>query len=316
MQIKGETMKKVLKVFGIVILAVLGGIALLFLKAALTPSAPRNYTKTVKTGGEIESRYLQNGSCEVGYFEQKTDGDFKKFEVWYPKEMTDNDKAYPVIVVLNGTGVKASKYKAQFRHFASWGFIVIGTEEEEAWDGVAAEASLVFLLNSNEDPDSLFYGKIDVERIGAVGHSQGGAGVLNTATEHEHSDLYKTIVPLSPTGEETAAGLGWFYDPEKIGIPTLLLAGTEGDFEMKYVIPTEAMHDLFDKLGGFRIMARKTECEHGEMLYSADGYVTAWFMWQLQGDEEAAKAFIGEEPELFRNELYQEQRRGEEKTAE
>ena len=36
--------------------------------------------------------------------------------------------------------------------------------------------------------------------------------------------------------------------------------------------------------------------------------VTAWFMWQLQGDDAAAKAFIGEKPELMDNELYQEQK--------
>lgn len=30
--------------------------------------------------------------------------------------------------------------------------------------------------------------------------------------------------------------------------------------------------------------------------------------WQLQGDEEAAKAFFGDGPELMNNELYQEQR--------
>ena len=44
------------------------------------------------------------------------------------------------------------------------------------------------------------------------------------------------------------------------------------------------------------------------MLYSADGYVTAWFMWQLQNDPNAAKAFTGDTPELANNELYQEQR--------
>ena len=38
---------------------------------------------------------------------------------------------------------------------------------------------------------------------------------------------------------------------------------------------------------------RRIGAEHGQMLYIADGYVTAWFMWQLQGDEEASKAFIG-----------------------
>lgn len=47
---------------------------------------------------------------------------------------------------------------------------------------------------------------------------------------------------------------------------------------------------------------------HDDMLYKADGYVTAWFMWQLQGDENAATAFIGNDPEILKNPLYQDQK--------
>ena len=42
------------------------------------------------------------------------------------------------------------------------------------------------------------------------------------------------------------------------------------------------------------------------MLYYADGYVTAWFMYFLQGDEEAGKAFFGDNPEISANEFYQD----------
>ena len=38
------------------------------------------------------------------------------------------------------------------------------------------------------------------------------------------------------------------------------------------------------------------------------GSVTAWFMWQLQGDAEASKVFIGDNPELLNNNMYQDQR--------
>ncbi len=38
-----------------------------------------------------------------------------------------------------------------------------------------------------------------------------------------------------------------------------------------------------------------------------DGYITTWFMWQLQGYAEAAKAFIGDNPEIPSNELYTDQ---------
>ena len=46
-----------------------------------------------------------------------------------------------------------------------------------------------------------------------------------------------------------------------------------------------------------------------EKTYLKNGpFATAWLMWQLQGDENAAKAFIEPQPELFGNPLYQEQR--------
>lgn len=55
-------------------------------------------------------------------------------------------------------------------------------------------------------------------------------------------------------------------------------------------------------------MAARKKAAHRDMLYAADGYVAAWFMWLLQGDAEAAKAFIGENAEIMNNEMYQDQR--------
>lgn len=55
-------------------------------------------------------------------------------------------------------------------------------------------------------------------------------------------------------------------------------------------------------------MARKTGVDHGDMLYSADGYMTAWFMWQHQGDSEAAKAFTASSPDIMSNKLYANQK--------
>ena len=300
--------KKLMKILGVVLSVVIILIIIFFIKAALTPAVPKDYIETVKTGGEIEAKYLKNGSFEVKYYEQKVDDDFAKYEVWYPSEMTDSSNKYPVLVVLNGTGVKASKYKTQFEYFASWGFVVIGTEEEESWDGEAADNSLAFLIQQNEDKDSLFYQKLDLDNVGAVGHSQGGAGVFNAVSVQDNSTVYKTAVSLSPTNEELADNLGWHYDVTKIHIPIIIFAGTEGDFEMKTVIPTEKLPEIYDKIDAPKVMVRKKNCEHGDMLYSADGYVTAWFMWQLQGDEEATKAFIGDKPEFIDNELYQEQK--------
>lgn len=43
------------------------------------------------------------------------------------------------------------------------------------------------------------------------------------------------------------------------------------------------------------------------MLYSADGYVTAWFLYWLRDDKTAGSIFFGDTPELFSNALYQDQ---------
>ena len=67
------------------------------------------------------------------------------------------------------------------------------------------------------------------------------------------------------------------------------------------------MKAMYDKVSAPKAMARRIGAEHGETLYSADGYVTAWFMWLLKGDTQAAKAFLGPDAELLRNALYQDQ---------
>ena len=64
---------------------------------------------------------------------------------------------------------------------------------------------------------------------------------------------------------------------------------------------------MYDHLQVPKAMARRTGAEHANTVYIADGYVTAWFMWQLQGDTEAARAFTGSDPEVLKNPLYQDQ---------
>lgn len=272
------------------------------------PMVPLDYVDTVKTGGDIEAKYIKKGSFEIAYFEEKTNDSLKKYEIYYPKELETTEKKYPVVVFTNGTGVAGSKYVALFEHLASWGFVVIGNEEPETWNGISSDKSIGYLLEQNEKSDSRFYQKIDVDNIGITGHSQGGAGVFNAITECKNASVYKTAVSLSPTHEEQAISMKWHYDLTQINIPLMIVAGTKGDFETQLVIPIEKMIEMYNKIPSDKVMMRKTGYEHGEMLYVADGYVTAWLMWQLQNDSDAAKAFTGDTPEIMNNKLYQDQK--------
>ncbi len=291
---------KILKIVGIILLILVVLIAALLICLSMKPFVPDNYTKTVGTGGEIEAKYLTMGTHEVKYAEAEAPGEWKKFEAFYPADLETEANTYPVVVFANGTGVFASKYKALFRHLASWGFIVLGNEDPSTCTGASAEAALAWLLEQNSDPDSVFYQKVDTEHIGISGHSQGGVAVFNAVSEQPHGGLYTCAVSLSPTEWALAMAIGLDYDPGKMTTPTLILAAPEND-----VITPDGVKGLADVIPAGTVRALRPGMDHGKMLYSADGYVTAWFMWQLQGDQNAAKAFVGERPEILDNPLYQ-----------
>ena len=54
-------MKKVFKILGIIILIPVVLIIGLLVLTSFAPAVPKNYTKEVKTGGDIEAKYLAMG---------------------------------------------------------------------------------------------------------------------------------------------------------------------------------------------------------------------------------------------------------------
>ena len=293
---------KFLKIILIVVVILVITLSILLLLLSMQPFVPNNYTQTVKTGGELEAKYLAMGTSQVEHMEVPTEEEWGNINVYYPRELTESSESYPVVVMVNGTGVYSSKYPALFKHLASWGFIVIGNEDPSTYSGSSADTTLAWLLNENENPDSRFYQKVDTEHIGISGHSQGGVGVFNAINEQPHSGRYTCAVSLSPTQQDWAEALKMPYDPTKTQIPTMVLAGVEND-----VITPEGAQKLYDAMDARKVLALRTDVDHGKMLYSADGYVTAWFLWLLKDDAEAAWAFTGDAPELLSNPLYQNQ---------
>lgn len=303
-------MKKVLKIIGIILLfiVVIGFILLKLL--ASRPAAPNNYQSKVQTGGNIEKKYMANGSYEVSTLENAVLQEFGKFIVYYPKELENENKKYPVIVLCNGSGTPMSKYSSVAAHLASWGFIVIGTEENYSWNAFGAEISIRYLERFNENETientkSVFYQKVDFNNVGVVGHSQGGVGVINALTDTTHKDIYKAAVSLSPTNKELAHNLFWDYDATLIKTPIMLISGAGGGDD--WVVTLEQLKSIYDDISSSKIMVRRKNTVHNEVLYSANGYVVAWFMYYLQNDKEAGKAFIGTNPEILSNNLYQDQ---------
>lgn len=298
---------KILK-FSVIGILVLGlALTALYFYADNRKDIGEDYRSQIETGAALESKYLAKGILEVEKSVYEADKPIEKYSIFYPKEMKENSKAYPVLFVVNGTGGKATKYEALFEHYASWGFIVVGTQDKGTGTGHTTMQALDFLLAENEAVESIFFQKIDKENIGITGFSQGGAAVMNVITNDAYKGYFKTAVPLSPVSEKTTREMtDYNYDSSKVQVPIMVLAGTEGKFEVETVIPLSELNVIFDKIPHQKLVARRTGMDHDKMMYSASGYVTAWFMWQLQGDTEAGQAFVGENAEILTNEMYQD----------
>lgn len=220
-------------------------IAGLFILAKVSEKAPAvadSYYLKVKTVMPLESKYTNVGKCLM---------------------------TYPVVVMANGTGVPYRKYEEIFEHLASWGFVVIGNDDMESWNGYSSSKSLEVLLNLNET---------------------------------ENSDLFSSIYTASCTHLLLAESLKWTYDVSKINIPYFMVSGT-GKVDSETITPLSSLEENMDLLnaGVLAVYARRKDADHGEMLAKADGYMTAWFRYTLMNDNEAKKVFLGDTPELENN---------------
>lgn len=264
----------------------------------------RDYYNKVDAVGMIEKKYTNRGEYEVKSIKTNSNEElFKEYKIWYPLELEEKaDKTYPVVLLVNGTGVPHKKYGAIFEHLASWGFIAIGNDDANSASGKSSSMMLDYILSLNEDNESIFYGKIDMDNIGISGHSQGGVGAINAVTSFDNSDVFTSIYTASTTSLELAQALEWNYDVSKIKIPYFKVAAT-GKSDAELIAPLLSLIDNYNSVGSeqLTIMGRRKNVEHDQMLTHADGYMTAWFRYTLMNDGEAGQAFSGDVPEILNN---------------
>ena len=267
-----------------------------------------SYITKNKTSFPIENRYRNYGmyaSSDVT-FENVNIERVKKIKVYYPNEMTlYPGKKYPIVIMANGTGVEYPKYEATFKHLSSWGFIVAGNDDPSTADGNSPVKTLQYMLNLNNQKDSLFFNKIDPEKIGISGHSQGGAGTFNTITKH--GDVSKLFKCAFASSSPTKSLIDKFklepfrYQSELVNIPIMMVISS-GNVD-KGICPYNESKENFDKIGGNikKVFGVRKNVDHGDMLVAHDPYMTAWFCFILKNDEEAGKAFSGQDAEFLRN---------------
>lgn len=168
-------------------------------------------------------------------------------EIWYPSPQNGLNElpnapiaptggAFPLIVRAHGFSGFRRDSTYIVRHLASWGYVVVAPDfplSNLSAPGGATLADIgnqagdaTFLIDhflaANADGGSFLFGRIDPTRIGAIGHSLGGATVM-LATYHAtlRDPRIKATVALSPLG---CVFLDGFFDTADV--PLLIEGGT------------------------------------------------------------------------------------------
>lgn len=111
----------------------------------------------------------------------------------------------PVVIVIHGFGAKKKQMQPTAQLLASHGMLVLNytamdqTQPFQWLDGLIAAYHL--LEGENRRPESKIYNRVDFQRIGLLGHSMGGAGVLHVAAMEKPNGLrgkIKTVVSMMP----------------------------------------------------------------------------------------------------------------------
>ena len=156
-------MKKVFKVIGILFGLIVLAVAVFFVvqqikthKTLNDPRLPDNYYESVRTGGELEAKYLGKGNYATDHITVKSDNkSVKNIYIYYPAELKTSGKQYPLVMVVNGSQTPAKTYMPFFERLASWGFIVVGNDDPQPGTGETASITLDYVLNESEIKDSV-----------------------------------------------------------------------------------------------------------------------------------------------------------------
>jgi hypothetical protein len=134
------------------------------------------------------------------------------FTIYYPSPLEANCP-HPIAAWGNGTGVTGQMTYAFFNNnVASWGIVVIASDNSEVAASPYLSAGVDYLVAQNSNPSSVFYQKLG-GKAGVAGHSQGG-GAATAATTNAN-----VVAEVCVEG----------YGVPKSGTAVLCLTGSQTD---------------------------------------------------------------------------------------
>jgi len=210
------------------------------------------------------------------------DGVVPKFTMFRPTDMTESGLCHPLITWGNGTGSTPSMYGSLLKHFASHGFVVIGSNSKNVsrGDPKPMNVGVTWVLEQNEDPSSVLYHHIDTAHIGATGHSQGAM-----ATSQACGDAHiTTCVPIEgASAQRNLHGPAMFFCG---GQDTIV--GCDGARSA-----LAAVTDLPAMYASYLTVDHGSWLSFGNTRSEVETAITAWMRVHLMADESLRSWFYG-----------------------
>jgi len=207
-----------------------------------------------------------------------------KFTIYYPEPL-EASCLHPIVAWGNGTGVMGSgTYAFLNSNAASWGMVVIESQEDNTGSGNFHKAGLDYMIKQNEDSSSKFYKKLGA-RTGVSGHSQGGFGA-SIGSQHP------SVVTAAVEGASMNASA-------KVSV--LVLTGTADIVRNPEGLVNNARGPMFvgNWEGGDHVttqtIAGSLTGDKGTVQFAR--LYAAWFRCMLGDDPVACKMFTGGAPE-------------------
>lgn len=240
--------------------------------------------------------------------------------IYYPSigdQVDPSGAPYATVVFAPGFLATPSSYPGNGEHLASWGYITaIPDFPSDDIEDRASDMQHLFsyLEAENTRAGSLFFDRIDTDRLAPAGHSLGGVSTLMLAARDGQE--YKAAVALDPAGGPFST---WDYESEvpKITAPSAVIGAEEGGFcnsdamyndvyryigathRAKFVIVGGSHCDFMDA-DDFGISVCYWLCGgqsegREERLELIEHYTAAWFNYYVQHDTDYYTYLYGAE---------------------
>ena len=261
-------------------------------------------------------RTIEDGGTGTYSAIMYTDNSLPTHTIFRPKDLSAFGKQNKLPIIAWGNGACANspwEHVNFLSEVASHGFLVIAIgpmpQEGEKGGGKSTSSQMTDAINwaiaQNSDKNSPFYDKIDISKIAISGMSCGGLQTLEIAP-----DPRITTTVVCNSGIFINPGSGFPGMPNlkkddllKLHTPTLYILGGEKD------IAHENGMDDYSKINHVPVFVANMNVGHGGTYGQPHGgefakVATAWFKWQLKGDNEAGKFFTGNPCGLSQNPVW------------